>query len=78
MICKVFDALITGRTLGAMMIAMARLKAIMGWQVARHMELTVRPDQGLVNNSDCARAQRDCRDEQRALHPRRTWGGETG
>ena len=80
-LCEVLDLLLAGKTMQAIMVTLGRLKAVEssldadggGWQVARQMELTARPDQGLVSSRDRALAQRDSRDEQRALHPRQ-WG----
>ena len=77
-LCELLDALLGGGTLGAIMIALQRLKAIEasidpqggGWQHAAQHELTARPNQGLVSQKDRTLANRDVRDELRSRAPR--------
>ena len=76
--CELLDALLGGGTLGAIMIALQRLKAIEasidpqggGWSHAAPHELTARPNQGLVSQMDRTLANRDVRDEVRSRAPR--------
>ena len=83
-LCEILDAVISGKLLRAAMVALGRLKAVEsspdpdggGWALARQMELTARPEQGLVSGRDRALEARDQRDEQRAFHPRQ-WGART-
>ena len=77
-LCELLDALLGGGTLGAIMIALQRLKAIEasidpqggGWHHAAQHELTARPNQGLVSQKDRTLANRDVRDELRSRAPR--------
>ena len=77
-LCEILDALLAGRTLGAIMLALARLKAVEasvdpqggGWSHASQHELAARPGQGLVNSRDRTLANRDQRDELRSFAPR--------
>ncbi len=69
-ICETLDQILKGHPLPAVMILLARLKAIEeasdpdsgGWQVAQHHELIPRRGQGLVNARDRENAARDQRD----------------
>ena len=75
---ELLDILLGGGTLGAIVIALQRLKAIEasidpqggGWQHAAQHELTARPNQGLVSQKDRTLANRDVRDELRSRAPR--------
>ena len=75
---ELLDALLGGGALGAIMIALQRLKAIEasidaqggGWHHAAQHELTARPNQGLVSQKDRTLANRDVRDEFRSRAPR--------
>jgi len=77
-LCELLDALLAGGILGAIMIALQRLKAIEasidpqggGWSHAVQQELTARPNQGLVSQKDRTLANRDLRDEFRSRAPR--------
>ena len=74
-LCELLDALLEGRTMQAIMLALGRLKAVEaslspesgGWSTARQLELAARPGQGLVSSRDRQLASRDTRDEARGL-----------
>ena len=67
------DALLEGRTMQAMMLALGRLKAVEAsldsdagsWGTARQLEMAARPGQGLVTSRDRMLAIQDSRGEQR-------------